>query len=159
MATAHLLFGFLGSGKTTLAKELEQQHRAVRFTPDEWMARLFGEDPPAALFQEKAAAVLDLLEPIWTRCLYLGVDVVLDYGFWRRAERDHARALAQNCGGETILYGVECSEAEARRRVAACNQKAHRSLYIAPETFDLLKGRFEPLEADECYLSVRSTKR
>jgi hypothetical protein len=157
MATAHLLFGFLGSGKTTLAKELEQQHRAVRFTSDEWMARLFGEDPPAALFQEKAAAVLDLLEPIWTRCLHLGVDVVLDYGFWRRAERDHARALAQTCGGETILYSVECSEAEARQRVAARNQKAHRSLYIAPETFDLLKERIEPLGADERYLSIRST--
>jgi hypothetical protein len=53
MATAHLLFGFLGSGKTTLAKELEERHRAMRFTPDEWMARLFGEDPPVAIFKER----------------------------------------------------------------------------------------------------------
>jgi predicted kinase len=45
------VFGFLGSGKTTLAKRLELQHSAVRFTPDEWMARLFGEDPPADRFQ------------------------------------------------------------------------------------------------------------
>jgi predicted kinase len=151
MATAHLLFGFLGSGKTTLAKALEQRHHAVRFSPDEWMARLFGEDPPAAIFQAKAMAVLDLLEPVWTRCLGLGIDVVLDYGLWTRAERDHARALVRESGGEAVLYRVECPEDEARRRVAQRNRQAHRSLYITPETFDLLKARIEPLQPDEPY--------
>ncbi|TNC16089.1 hypothetical protein FF100_02150 [Methylobacterium terricola] len=56
MPTAHLLFGFLGSGKTTLARDLEQRHRAVRFTPDVWMARLFGEDPPADSLSERRLA-------------------------------------------------------------------------------------------------------
>jgi predicted kinase len=148
-ATAHLLFGFLGSGKTTLAKELECRHRAVRFTPDEWMARLYGEDPPAAIFQEKAVAILDLLEPVWTRCLALGVDVVLDYGFWARTERDHARNLAEAVGGQAVLYNVVCSDEEARRRVAVRNLQVGRGLYIAPSTFDALKGRLEPLQADE----------
>jgi predicted kinase len=81
MATAHLLFGFLGSGKTTFAKRLEVEHAAIRFTPDEWMAGLFGDDPPEASFPEKAEAILELLEPLWMRCLSLGLDVVLDYGF------------------------------------------------------------------------------
>ncbi|AWN54101.1 AAA family ATPase [Methylobacterium sp. 17Sr1-1] len=156
MATAHLLFGFLGSGKTTLARDLEHRHRAVRFTPDEWMARLFGENPPAETFPLHAAAILDLMEPIWTRCLRLGVDVVLDYGFWRRAERDHARRLAEGCGARALLYRVECSEEEARRRVAARNERAERSLFIAPETFDVLKERLEPLQADEICLAVET---
>ncbi|MGX7703725.1 AAA family ATPase [Methylobacterium sp. Gmos1] len=154
MATAHLLFGFLGSGKTTLARDLEHRHRAVRFTPDEWMARLFGEDPPAEAFPLHAAAILDLMEPIWTRCLRLGVDVVLDYGFWRRAERDHARRLVAECGARALLYRVECPDEEARQRVAARNGRAERSLYIAPETFDALKQRLEPLQADEIVLAV-----
>ncbi|QRE77303.1 AAA family ATPase [Methylobacterium aquaticum] len=54
MPTAHLLFGILGSGKTTLARGLEHRHRAVRFTPDEWMACLFGENPPAGTFPQHA---------------------------------------------------------------------------------------------------------
>ncbi|AWN47618.1 hypothetical protein DK419_15950 [Methylobacterium terrae] len=155
MATAHLLFGFLGSGKTTLARELEQRHSAVRFTPDEWMARLFGEDPPAEIFQEKVAATLALLEPVWTRCLFLGVDVVLDYGFWARSERDHARSLAQAHGGRALLYNVECPIDEARRRVATRNREETRSLYIAPETFNLLMCRMEPLQADETFLRIQ----
>jgi hypothetical protein len=37
MATAHLLNGYLGVGKTTLARRLEHELPAVRFTHDEWM--------------------------------------------------------------------------------------------------------------------------
>lgn len=156
MVTAHLLFGFLGSGKTTLARDLEQRHRAVRFTPDEWMERLFGENPPADTFPQHAAAILDLMEPVWTRCLALGTDVVLDYGFWCRAERDHARRLAEACGARARFYKVECPEDETRRRVAARNGNADRSLVIAPETFDVLKRRFEPLHADEAFVTAIS---
>jgi predicted kinase len=149
MPTAHLVFGFLGAGKTTLAKKLERQHAAVRFTPDEWMARLFGEDPPAETFQEKAAAILDVMQPLWSRCLSLGLDVVLDYGFWSRAERDAARATVENLRATAVLWSVSCSDDEARRRIALRNQAAHRSLYIAPATFDTLKARLEPLGPDE----------
>jgi predicted kinase len=148
------VFGFLGSGKTTLAKRLELQHSAVRFTPDEWMARLFGEDPPADTFGDWAAALLDIMQPIWVRCLALGLDVVLDYGFWSRAERDRVRATVEDIGATHALWAVSCSDDEARRRIALRNEAAHRSLYIAPATFDLLKARFEPLDVDEPYTVV-----
>lgn len=154
MATAHILFGYLGSGKTTFAKRLEVEHAAVRFTPDEWMARLFGEDPPKESFPEKAAAILELLEPLWTRCLSLGLDVVLDYGFWTREERDRVRALVKRLGARACLYHLECSDDEARRRIDARNQADDLSLYIAPATYDALRRRFEPLDADEACLEA-----
>ncbi|WP_405002659.1 AAA family ATPase [Georgenia subflava] len=37
----HLLYGLGGSGKTTRARELCQDGRAVRLTLDEWMIRLY----------------------------------------------------------------------------------------------------------------------
>lgn len=154
MPTAHLVFGFLGSGKTMLAKRLELQHSAVRFTPDEWMARLFGEDPPADTFQHRAAAILDIMQPIWARCLSLGLDVVLDYGFWSRAERDRVRAVVADIGATSVLWAVSCSDGEARKRIALRNEAAHRSLNIAPATFDLLKARVEPLDVDEPHTVV-----
>ena len=40
--TLHLTVGLPGVGKTTLARELEQANGALRLTPDEWMAPLFG---------------------------------------------------------------------------------------------------------------------
>ena len=152
MPTAHLMFGFLGSGKTTLAKRLELQHSAVRFTPDQWMARLFGEDPPTDTFLDRAAAILDIMQPIWRRCLSLGLDVVLDYGFWSRAERDRVRAAVESIGATPVLWAVSCSDEEVRKRIALRNEAAHHSLYIAPATFDLLKARVEPLDMDEPHL-------
>ena len=80
MATAHLIHGFLGVGKTTLAQELEQTIPAIRFSHDEWMTRLYGDDPPVELFQEFCRRVSEQLEEVWSRCLELGVDVVLDIG-------------------------------------------------------------------------------
>ncbi len=154
MATAHLLFGYIGAGKTTTAKRLERDHDAIRFTPDEWMARLFSEDPPAAIFHERSAAVVELLEPLWTRCLSLGLDVVLDYGFWGRSERDHVRTLVESLGGRSVLYNLACDEAEARARIAARNQAGHRTLHIAPATYDALTSRFEPLGSDEARVDV-----
>jgi predicted kinase len=160
MATAHLLFGYLGTGKTTFAKRLEVEHKAVRFTPDEWMARLFGDDPPEESFPKKAKAILELLEPLWTRCLSLGLDVVLDYGFWTRKERDEVRAVVARVGASACLYRLDCAGDEARRRIDARNQTADRSLYIAPATYDALWHRFEPLDCDEaCLESYNRTVR
>jgi hypothetical protein len=152
MATAHLLYGHIGSGKTTLAKQLEGDLPAVRFTPDEWMARLFGNDPPASIFTKKALAIVNQMEPIWTRCLSLGLDVVLDFGFWRRDERDHVRRLAQAAGARSLLYVLECSEEEAWKRIDARNRAAHAGLYIAPATFKQLRTRLEPPGEDEPFV-------
>jgi predicted kinase len=154
MATAHLVFGYVGSGKTTFAKRLEVEHGAVRFTPDEWMARLFGDDPPEESFAEKAEAILELLEPLWARCLSLGLDVVLDYGFWTRKERDKVRAVVERLGASACLYSLECRDDEARRRIEARNKADDRSLYIAPATYDALRRRFEPLGVDEAFVKA-----
>jgi hypothetical protein len=35
--------------QTTLARQLEQRIPAIRFSHDEWMARLYGDDPPVEL--------------------------------------------------------------------------------------------------------------
>ena len=46
MPTAHLIHGYLGAGKTTFARQLERDIPAIRFSHDEWMVRLYGDDPP-----------------------------------------------------------------------------------------------------------------
>jgi hypothetical protein len=45
-ATAFMIHGYLGAGKTTLARRLEVEHAAIRFTHDYWMGTLYGDDPP-----------------------------------------------------------------------------------------------------------------
>ena len=149
MATAHLIHGYLGAGKTTLARQLEAELPALRFSHDEWMAKLFGEDPPEASFAENHARVWDLMASIWCPALALGVDIVLDFGFWRRSERDSIRALVLAAGGEVCLYSLTCSDEEAWRRIERRNLALDGALLITRNTFEVLRAGFEPLEADE----------
>lgn len=149
MATAHLLFGHVGTGKTTLARRIEAEASAIRFSHDEWMARLFGVDPPVETFAQSHAAVSAIIDGLWPRCLSLGVDVVLDMGFWRRSERDGAREQVARLGCDFRLYEVVCGDEEAWRRVEERNRDLKGSLLIVRETFETLRSRIEPLEPDE----------
>ena len=150
--TAHLIHGFVGAGKTTLAKSLERDLPAVRFSNDEWLARLFGADPPAETFAAADQGILEIMEALWSRCLILGVDVVLDLGFWSRARRDAVRAKLEALGAGYRLYKCSCPEHEAWARIERRNLLPG-SLLITRPTFDGLKARFQPLEADEAWVA------
>jgi hypothetical protein len=55
---------------------------------------------------------------------------------------------------DTMLYAVCCSKDTARERCRKRNQDPRGSLFIADNTFDVLKKRFEPLEPDEVFVPV-----
>ncbi len=78
--------------------------------------------------------------------------MVLDFGFWRRDERDRAGQCAAGVGAGVVLHALDCDQAQAWRRVAARNRAADRSLYIARATFASLRQRFEPLGKDEVFV-------
>lgn len=113
--TLHLTVGLPGVGKTTLARRLAREYKAVRFTPDEWMIPLFGEP--------EGDGKRDILEGrlLWTAHEVLGIggSVVLDFGCWTAAERWAVRAVAEHAGGHFHLHFVGLPEAERRARATA----------------------------------------
>ena len=154
--TAFLIHGYLGAGKTTLARRLEVEQAAIRFTHDEWMRSLYGDDPPETHFSEYAKRVSGVMETVWTRCVALKMNVVLDFGFWKRSERDRVRDLIASLGGESVLYRLSCPDEIAWSRVEKRNERLGADLYIAPNTFKVLKARFEPLDRDEARVEVEA---
>jgi predicted kinase len=134
-AIAFLIHGYIGAGKTSLARRLETETSAIRFTHDEWMRCLYGDDPPVERFAEYARRVSAVMEKMWTRCLALKTNVVLDFGFWSRSERDRVRELVTSLHGEARLYRVSCPDDIAWSRVERRNASVDAGLYIAPNTF------------------------
>ena len=155
MPTAHLIHGSVGAGKTTFARRLERELPAIRFSHDEWMTRLYGDDPPVDQFPKFHQRVSKLIDDCWRRCVELGLDVVLDLGFWSRRQRDEIRATAVALGAGARLYRLECPEDEAWGRIEKRNLHLDGSLLIVRNTFDMLKSRFEPLGDDEDRIEVR----
>jgi predicted kinase len=117
MPTLILICGLPGAGKTTLAKRLEVERRALRLTPDEWIAAL-GID---AFDEPRRAAVEALQWELAQRALTLGVDVVLDWGFWSRAERDDYRERAKQLGVRFEVRFLDVARAELWDRLSARN--------------------------------------
>jgi predicted kinase len=154
MPTVHLIHGYLGAGMTTFAKKLADEVSDESFNPDERMVRHYGEDPPADQFARRLERVFALLDEQWVRVVRCGVDVVLDCGFWTRASRDAARQRASAAGAACRLYALQCAESTARARCQRRNADLRGSLYIADNTFDVLKSRFEPLEPDEPHVVI-----
>src|SRR2546421_12865392 len=71
-----IVCGLPGAGKTTLAKSLESQSRAVRLSPDEWMDAL-----DINLWDERSRAKIEALQ--WTlaqQLLKLGLRVIIEWG-------------------------------------------------------------------------------
>ncbi|WP_020389368.1 AAA family ATPase [Kribbella catacumbae] len=126
--TMTLLIGLPGSGKTTLARQLEVERAALRLTPDEWMAPLFGAGE-----HEGKRWVLEskLLWSVAARALTLGVNVILDYGCWSPEERELFRKSAQALGAQTELIVLDPPIDVLWARLDARNQAA------PPDTFQI----------------------
>jgi predicted kinase len=117
--TLYVMVGLPASGKTTLAKELELQHNALRLTKDDWMMPLFGWGE----FEDKREIVEALLWNLGARALQLGMNVVLDYGLWARVERDEYRAKAEALGARVDFRFLDVPEDELLRRIESRNRQ------------------------------------
>ncbi|MDT5271497.1 MAG: hypothetical protein QOH49_3683 [Acidobacteriota bacterium] len=151
MATLFLMCGLPGSGKTTLAKRIEHERDALRLTPDEWIARLFGQrlTPPALDWCRDPVEAVQW--GVAERALRLGVNVILDFGFWSRTEREEFRARATALGARSEVHFLEVP-----RELLAVRLAERVGAEPPPDTFPVTEAQlnawwelFEPPSADE----------
>ncbi|NHA67161.1 ATP-binding protein [Phycicoccus sp. CMS6Z-2] len=108
-----LVVGLPGAGKTTVARRLETERRALRLTKDEWVKALAGPEHPEAVSDVVEGRLVDLA----LRVLALGVDVVLDFGLWSRDERSALRDAAAEAGAAVELRVLDVPLPELRARL------------------------------------------
>jgi predicted kinase len=144
--TLHLTVGLPGVGKTTLARELERAHGALRLTPDEWMAPLFGSG--------MAGGKRDILEGrlIWVahQVLRAGVSVILDFGCWSADERQALRAIANLSDADFELHYLSLPEDERRKRAEAHWRECPQETFeMTLEDHERWRLQFTPPTPDE----------
>ncbi len=148
-ATLYMVVGLPGSGKTTKAKEIEIEHSALRFTPDEWILALYGND----LDRPRRDAVRSPIEALqWQvakRALELGSSVVLDWGFWSRDERTKYRKEAETLGAQVKIAFLDIPIDELWSRISQRPESLKGTLHITRSELEEWSGRFEPPSKEE----------
>ena len=150
MATLHLMVGLPCSGKTTLAQKLEQELPALRLTPDEWQIRLFGQDAEEPEHDARHSLIEAILWNIASRALELGTNVILDYGFWAREEREDYRLRAKQLGAGSEVHYLDVPEDELLRRLEKRNSRpSQESFHISQEAMKPWMAFFQKPTLDE----------
>ncbi|MBK9217260.1 MAG: AAA family ATPase [Uliginosibacterium sp.] len=134
MAEIVLCCGQVSSGKSTFARRLAAERGHFPFSADEWMRHFYGEPPERDVFDRQLGQCCEMIYRMAERLLARGVDVVLDFGFWQRAERI---AVRQRFGRADI--GAEWSISRSKRIVSGLTCRRGRLIRPLITTRSLLR--------------------
>ena len=111
MAEVIMTCGRICSGKSTYAQKLRTERNAVILSVDEITLALF-PDGAGEMLDTYVERAEELLYRKALEIIEAGTDVILDWGFWTRAERIYARRFSgrkvytANC--TTLRYPTSC---------------------------------------------------
>lgn len=147
MSIVYLIHGFIGSGKTTFAKSLEEKTGAKRFTPDEIIAKRYGKNLSV---EEIRNANLVVKAEIWEKvkmAIKNNQDIILDYGFWKKKQRIDIANKVRKLGGKPVFYEIVCDPVIMKQR--ALQRKNDGDIEITSKRYDMYYERFEAMEEGE----------
>lgn len=155
----YVICGFIGAGKTTFAKKLEEKTGAVRITKDEWLIRLIGNDPAIDGFEEYDSRISELSRDVAFQLVEKGIDVIIDEGFWEKELRVELRERIEAIGAKEVLYYLDTPIEMIRERVAARNTNlTGDSFNISRAMLDGYLREWQPPGEDEDYVLVSHAK-
>ena len=149
MTTIHLMCGFIGFGKTTVAKQLEKNLPAVRFNNDDIMLERYGRNPDD--FATKYAAVDAYIRAEAAKCVAEGQDVIMDYGFWSHEKRKKYYEWAKTLTDNVVFHAVNCDLDTAKQRLLERTKTDKTALFIDENAFDTLLKNYEPWSQADKY--------
>ena len=158
----HLICGPIGAGKTTIAHKISKQHKAIRFSEDEWLDKLFVPDAPNGLLDEPMHIIgawageryQRCRNQIWDMCaelLELDIDIVLDGASANKEQRDFIRKKASDTNVKFQLYYVTLDATVRKERVFQRNEAQGKtySLEVTPDMFTHAESFFVPPSKEE----------
>lgn len=155
MATLYLICGLPGSGKTTLARQLEISRQALRLSPDEWIAQILADPNDIAERDRLRSPVESVQWDLAKRALALNVNVILEWGFWSKEERTYYRTEVEALGAQVELHYLNVDLSELWARLSRRNSNLPPGTFlVTKEDLELWAKTFEPPTDAELFTSL-----
>jgi predicted kinase len=130
--TLHLICGLPGSGKTVLAKSIAASAGAFRFSPDEWIKDIWGNQA-----EDEGNRFRDQVEQLqWKlakHALTRSIDVIIEWGTWGRNERGKLRDEARAVGARVKFYYLNVPREILKERLLNRNRDLDPYEFYIPE--------------------------
>ncbi len=152
MAKVYILCGKICSGKSTYSQQLRKDKKAVILSVDDITLTLLGQNGGDTLdvyvekleqyFFQKSVEIVET-----------GINVVLDWGFWTKSERDFAKQFYGSRGIEYEFHYISINDEEWYRRLEKRNkdvlEKKSDAYYVDEGLAEKFKSIFEIPGKDE----------
>lgn len=142
----YMLCGLTGSGKSTYSEQLVAQGMK-KLSLDETMHEKHGRagvDYPADKYMEYEAAIKQDLQEQLVELLAEGQSVVLDYGFWKQADRNFHKQVIAASGSTWKLIYFKASPEILQQRLAIRSQRTDaNAVHVTPEMLHDFIEQFE----------------
>lgn len=143
-----LFCGLPGSGKTTLAKQLEARGEGIRICTDEWQADLKVDG--AALYDNFHERLQRRLYKLVLQLLQNSQNIILEDGLWTKEERTEKLVDAKSCGATTTLHYFALSFEEIWKRLNSRNDNlSHGAVVMTKRDLQKCWDKFEKLTSEE----------
>lgn len=144
----HLIYGLPGSGKTVLARSIAASTGAFRFSPDEWIKDIWGNQA-----EEEGNRFRDQIEQLqWKiakHALHRSIDVIIEWGTWGRNERGKLRDEAKQIGALVKLHYLDVPRALLKERIL------HRNYQPGPYEFHIPEAEIDKF-LDDCFRAFQA---
>ena len=147
MAKVILVCGKICSGKSTYAQQLRRKNNAVLLSVDEIMLSIFGQ-----YVGEKHDEYCENLQHyLYDKSLELiesEINVILDWGFWQKDEREYAKKFYKDRGIECELHYIDVPDSiwkdRIRERNGAVSDGRAEAYYVDENLAAKFSAMFEP---------------
>jgi predicted kinase len=149
--TLHFMCGKMAAGKSTLARKLAEQHKAILICEDIWLQQLYPTEIQAfddyIVYARRLKAVL---APHVRSLLAQGLSVVLDFPANVPAQRAWFRSLIDDSGIDHVMHFVDTIHGRCIEQLHQRNrEQPPGSMLMSVEQFEAISALFVPPGEDE----------
>ena len=144
MAKVIMTCGRICSGKSTYAQKLKNELGGVILSIDELMLDILGGET-GDKHDEYVRRTQNYLYKKSVEIASAGVDVILDWGFWSKSEREYAREFYRAHGISCEFHYISVDDAEWKRRIEKRNEEVRNGRSDAYFIDEWLAAKFESL--------------